>query len=144
MVEGVTMTEWLYMTHPATGGGTRMPDQPGVRERYEALGWVIGDLEDEDAKIFVPPKVVEANTEDGWVTLYHRETHAAHEFPAHPDAIQGAYEAGWQATPPKVATPDPTPVVDDSDKAPAKGPAKKASESGGDIRPVEEEELTRG
>jgi len=119
------MSEWLHVSHPETGGQTRVPDQPGVRERYEALGWVVGDDPDDGAP-FVPPKAVEQNEEDGWVVLYHPETHAVHRFPSHPDAVQGAYEAGWQATPPKTPDPEPAPAVDESAKAPKKAPAKSA------------------
>lgn len=127
------MVDWLYVNHPETGGDARIPDAPGVRERYEALGWRVAADPDADGQVFVPPKVVEQNTEDGWVTLYHSATSAAHRFPSHPDAVQGAYDAGWQASPPKHSDPDPAPAVDESDKVSVKkAPSKssKANESG--------------
>lgn len=117
------MIEWITMRHP-DAGECRVPDQPGVREAYEARGWVETDAP--DAPPFVPPKVVEVNAEDGWVDLYHPLTHAVHRFPSHPDAVQGAYEAGWQASPPK--RPEPAPV-DPEQPAPVedKATAKKAA-----------------
>lgn len=141
MAEGVTaMTDWIYMTHRVTGGQTKVPDADGVRERHEALGWEVTDPIDDDAAVFVPPKAVDANEEDGWVQLYHPKTQATHLFPVHPDAIKGAYEAGWQATPPAKA-PEPAKPVDDSPVAPAKkAPAKKTADSG----PADEEDVTRG
>lgn len=117
------MSDWLNMVHPETGGEMRVPNSEGVQEAYEARGWKVVDPVDEDAAVFVPPKVVEANEEDGWVTLYHRETHAQHDFPSHPDAIKGAYDAGWQASPPKVSAPPEEPeVTAPAKKAPAKKP----------------------
>lgn len=115
------MSEWLYVTNRETGGSARLPDQPGVRERYEALGWIVGDPVDVENQTWVPPKLIETNEEDGWVTLYHPKTGASHEFPVHPDAIQGAYDAGWQASVPKVSEPDPVPAA----KAPDKTSTKK-------------------
>jgi hypothetical protein len=130
MVEDVSeMSDWLHISHP-DAGATRVPDQPGVRESYEARGWVVGPDPEADAGPFVPPKVVEANEEDGWVTLYHPVTHAAHRFPSHPDAVQGAYETGWQATPPKTE-PDPVPVE--------KSTAKKASKHNESATPATDE-----
>lgn len=116
------MGDWLYVSHP-DAGSTRLPNQPGVRESYEARGWVVGDDPEADgAPPFVPPKAVEANEEDGWVTLYHRDTHAEHRFPSHPDAVQGAYDSGWRVTKPKTED-DAAPVPDDP--APAKRSTRK-------------------
>lgn len=113
-----------YMTHPDAGAAT-FPDQPGVREFYEARGWQVADEPAEQP--FVPPKVVEQRAdEEGWVELYHPDTRAAHLFPSHPDAVAGAYEAGWQATPPKAAEPEPEP---ESEKPAAKKAASKPKAS---------------
>lgn len=118
------MSDWLHITHAETGNTAQIPDEPGVREAYEARGWTVGDLPDPDAGHFVPPKAVERNEEDGWVTLYHPATGASHSFPSHPEAVQGAYEAGWQATEPKpAAAPEPDPVPDPDPK-----PSKRKTE----------------
>jgi hypothetical protein len=119
------MSDWIYISHP-DAGSTRIPNQPGVLATYEARGWVEEPNPEtgETADIFVPPKVVEKNEEDGWVTLYHRETHAEHSFPSHPDAIKGAYDAGWQGSPPKVSEPDTAEAVDDSESEGDASPAK--------------------
>jgi len=118
------MSDWIHVSHP-DAGAARIPNQPGVLASYEARGWVASDDPDDGAP-FVPPKAVEQNTEDGWVTLYHPETGASHRFPSHPDAVQGAYEAGWQATPPKTPDLEPAPAADESAKATKKAPAKSA------------------
>jgi hypothetical protein len=121
MVEGVNgMTEWLYMTPPGGGDPHKFPAGDGVQAFWEARGYTVTDEPEEQP--FVPPKVVQATPEDeAWVILYHPGIGASHEFPNHPDAIRGAYEAGWQGSPPK-ASPDP------ADEPPAKKAAsKKAS-----------------
>lgn len=96
--EGLT-----YMVNKDTGGTTEMSlVEPGAREFWEARGWEVTDRP--EAGPFVPPKAVDkAADEDGWVTLHHPEIGASHAFPNNPDAVQGAYEAGWQVTPPKAA-----------------------------------------
>jgi hypothetical protein len=133
------MGDWIYLKH-ADAGETRVPDQPGVLESYQARGWSVMDDPELEAQVFVPPKVVEKNERDGWVTLYHPETHAVHEFPSHPDAVQGAYESGWQASPPKVSGTDPADPVDNSEKAPVKrAAAKKATEDPAPADPATDE-----
>lgn len=121
------MSDWISLRHP-DAGDTRVPNQAGVLASYQARGWEEVDAVDEDAQTFVPPKAVEQNEEDGWVVLYHPETKALHRFPSHPAAVQGAYEAGWQATPPKTPDPEPAPAVDEPDKTPAKKTTAKKPE----------------
>ena len=117
------MGDWIYLKHPEAGE-TRVPDAPGVLDSYLVRGWEqMPDPGPEAA--FVPPKAVAANEDDGWVELYHPIIKTTHLFPSHPDAVQGAYESGWQATTPQVSEPAPALSVDNSEKAPAKPKPKK-------------------
>jgi hypothetical protein len=135
--EAPIVNDWIYLRHP-DAGETRVPNQPGVLESYQSRGWAEMPDPETENQVFVPPKVVEQNEEDGWVTLYHPKTQAVHRFPSHPDAVQGAYEAGWQATPPKTPDPDPAPAGDESAKATKKAPAKSAEPAS------DEKDVTRG
>jgi hypothetical protein len=118
--------DWLYFTHPATGGAFEAQDEDGVRERYEALGWRLTD-KPEDVP-FVPVKLDKPASEQEWVTLYHPEIRATHVYPNNPEALAGAAEAGW------VIPPEPEPEVSDSPadeksdskSTKAKAPAKAA------------------
>lgn len=84
----------VYMKHPAMGGAAYFPDEDGVVEWHEARGWEKAD--EPDAAPFVPPPGDAAPVEDEWVKLIHKETGAVHDFPNNPEALEGAYDAGWQ------------------------------------------------
>lgn len=118
MAEGVSaMSDWLYMTPPGGGDPHKFPSGEGVQAFYEARGYEVTDEPEEQP--FVPPKTIE-QAGDEWVILHHSEAGASHEFPNNPAAIQGAYEAGWQATPPKAAEPEPEPEKPAAKKAASK------------------------
>jgi hypothetical protein len=100
------MSDWIYLEHEETGGTTRVPDDPDVIRVHEAKGWSVVDPPDTSAP-FVPPKdggQVAAETE--WVELVHPESGGVQRVPNNPDALAGAYEAGWQVA----AEPEPLPV----------------------------------
>jgi hypothetical protein len=102
------LMNWIYFKNKETGGTFEAPDEDGVRARYEALGWV--EVDRPEAKPFVPaPGNVEPGTDTEWVTLYHPEVKATHDFPNNAEAIAGAQESGWTAVPKK----DTKPVQDD-------------------------------
>lgn len=111
--------DWIYLQHKETGGHMSVADEPGVVEFYAARGWKVAA--EPAPEPFVPPKTVERQADADWVTLYHSGTGASHDFPNNPDALQGAYEVGWHATPPRVVAEAPA----ESPAAPPKtSPAK--------------------
>jgi hypothetical protein len=94
--------DWLYLEHKETGGITRVADEPGVLEWHEARGWAKAD--EPEPVPFVPPKGDAPPGDDEWVELVHSVTGHHHDFPNNPEALQGAYEAGWELPkPPKPA-----------------------------------------
>jgi hypothetical protein len=115
---------WIYFTNPETGGTFECPDTEGVRARYEALGWV--ETERPVETPFVPSPINEdVSADTQWVTLWHPEVKASHEFPNNADAIAGALESGWRYP----GAPEPAPAVDESEDtghAVSRKPAKKA------------------
>jgi hypothetical protein len=117
---------WLYFTNPETGGTFEAPDEEGVRERYEALGWVQGEKPDEGP--LVPSRLNQPGTEQEWVTLYHPAVNATHEFPANTESIAGAMKSGWTYPPGPPAPPAeeaPTPPAPEPEsKSKAKASAK--------------------
>lgn len=121
--------KWLYFTHPATEGTTEVPDEDGVQEWHEARGWVLGEKPEE--LIFVPaPGNAEDTTASEWITLYHPETTAVHDFPNNPEAIAGAQESGWilKESPEAIASSEGTPAGETAaDKTPEPEPAPKTS-----------------
>jgi hypothetical protein len=107
--------DWIYFTNPATGGVFEAPATEGVRERYEALGWV--ETERPAETPFVPSPInVDASADTGWVTLWHPGVKASHAFPSNADAIAGAMESGW-VYPPVPVKPAPKPAESDTAKA---------------------------
>lgn len=108
--------DFIYMVNKETKAEHRFPDQEGVVAYFEARGWKVTDPPED--KPFVS-QTLDIEPEDKWVTLVHKKTHATHEFPNHPEAIEGAYESGWEL--PKVADEEK------SKKAPAKKTASAKS-----------------
>ena len=98
--------DFIDLKLESTGGTTSVPDEPGVLERYEALGWVRYTPEPE--KPFHPahPNVPE-NTD--WVEMYHPSLKTRHSFPNNPEAISGATETGWLVPKSQPAEPEPVP-----------------------------------
>jgi hypothetical protein len=82
------MSGWLRLQHEGTEGVAEFPDDPGVREFYEARGWSVVD-EPVAPAVTVDPDAPE------WVELVHPLTGARHEYPNNPDALAGARDAGW-------------------------------------------------
>ena len=85
---------WIYLEHKGTGGATRVSDEPGVLEWHEAHGWK--QVDEPEPVPFVPPKGDAPPGDSEWVELEHPATGGRHEFPNNPEALEGAYEAGWQ------------------------------------------------
>jgi len=83
----------VYMEHPDTGGAASFPDELGVVEWYEGHGWKKAD--EPEPVPFVPGGGA-ALADDEWVELTHSDTGAVHAFPNNPDALEGAYDAGWK------------------------------------------------
>ncbi len=117
--------EFIYFKHKETDGVFEAPDEPGVRERYEALGWE--EQERPKPGPFVPAPGNDApDAADGeWVVLQHKETHATHDFPNNEDALQGAFDAGWSYPPKPKAKP---PVEESKPEPKAKASAKAVAE----------------
>jgi len=91
--------DWIYLKHQDHGGTTRVSDEPGVLEWHEAHGW---KKTDEPAPTpFVPPKGDLPPADDEWVELTHPATGGVHQFPNNPEALEGAYEVGWELSKPK-------------------------------------------
>jgi hypothetical protein len=102
VAEDVTPVGWIYVKHAETGGATYIPDEDGVLEWYEGRGWKQTD--EPESTPFVPPKGDAPPVDDEWVDLTHSDTGATHPFPNNPDALEGAYDAGWKLPePPKPA-----------------------------------------
>jgi hypothetical protein len=115
--------DFILFKHKETGGEFQAPDEEGVREFYEARGWE--EVEPPEPMPFVPEKVnIDPSTvPDEWITLYHPETTALHDFPNNLEAIAGAQESGWEL-PPKV-TPDESPAPSEDTESPAPKPDSK-------------------
>lgn len=121
--------EWLWFKHSATGGVTKVADQPGIREYYIRRGW--GEVPDPDltpGEPIVVPQPVEELPQ--WVTLYHPKVEAYHDFPNNPGALEGARAAGWVDAPePGEPTPgdapDPEVVIEPNPPEPTPVTAKK-------------------
>lgn len=45
---------WVYLVHPATGGGQYFPDKPDVLRQYEAKGWEPGEEPQHDDAVDAP------------------------------------------------------------------------------------------
>jgi hypothetical protein len=93
----------VYMEHPDTGGTASFPDEPGVVDWYEGHGWKKAD---EPEPVPFMPSPGDAPPADEWVELTHPATGAMHEFPNNPEALEGAYETGWEhPKPPEAEKP---------------------------------------
>lgn len=92
------MTDWIEMEHAESGGRTRIPaGSPDVLAVHEARGWSRVEVDDEP-EISAPARAdVEPGAEAGaWVELVHPDLPTAtNRVPNHPDALQGAFDAGW-------------------------------------------------
>lgn len=51
---------WVYMVHPASGGTSHVPDQPGVVVAHQARGWELADepVEPDEEEQPAPPAPV--------------------------------------------------------------------------------------
>lgn len=118
--------KWLDLKHKTTGGSTRVPDEPGVREWHEARGWEVVDPPAE--KPFVPaPNGGQEASPASWVTMNHPGlAGVSHDFPDNPEALSGALEAGWRFPP----DPDLAPAAESKDKPVSKkSPATPAADN---------------
>jgi hypothetical protein len=86
--------DWIYLENAETGGTTTVADEPGVLDFYESRGWK--KAKEPEPVPFVPPKGDAPPADDEWVELTHSETGAVHPFPNNPEALEGAYDAGWK------------------------------------------------
>lgn len=111
--------DWINLKLESTGGTTRVPDEPGVRERYEAHGWV--EYTPEPEKPFHPAHSPEGEPAPEFVELGNAETGARHLFPNNPEAIAGAAEQGWVL----IQTADPAAEIVISPKTPEPAPVPK-------------------
>jgi hypothetical protein len=110
---------WLHMTNTETRGTSTFPDEPGVKEWYEAHGWKVTDPP-KDGPTGNPPDV---DPEVKWVTMYNPKTQVSHGFPNNPEAIAGAKESGWQV--PKLNSPQEKPEMKATPKKAAQADDKK-------------------
>lgn len=123
--------DWVDLQHPASGGTQRVPDDPDVITFWEARGWARYTPEPE--KPFVPVPGTEDPDDSDWVTLYHPGVGTTHQFPNNPDALAGAFDAGWEYLPDPPAPEDEdaseTPVNPpaDQDPEPEPSPARKTA-----------------
>lgn len=121
------MTDWLYFENKVTGGTFEAPDEDGVHERYEALGWVLTDKPED--KPVVPSSLNQPGPEQEWVTMHHPKAKADHDFPNNTEAIAGAIESGWELPkPPKPPAPDQESDSKPKATAPAKPTEEKVTE----------------
>jgi hypothetical protein len=76
-----------------SGHTTLVPNLEGVLENHNARGWV-EDLRPDPDLPFIP--VPDNSGEPVTFTeMYHPKLDKTHHFPSHPDALQGARDAGW-------------------------------------------------
>jgi hypothetical protein len=115
--------DFVYMEHPELGP-IRVSDEPGVVERFESRRYVRAEEPAEEP--FTPPKDAPEPV-DGFVQLVHPQLGVTHDFPANPEALQGAHEAGWEF--PK---PPEEPGEEPAEKPAKKTAAKKAAASADD------------
>ncbi len=109
------MADWVYIKHPDTGGAARIPGDADVVATFEARGWQQTDPPDESAP-FVPPAdggQILAETE--WVQLVHPATGGVHMWPNNPEALEGAYEAGWRLPGLDVSGKPPEDVISETE-----------------------------
>jgi hypothetical protein len=109
--------DFVYMTNEITGGSTEVADEPGVVEHFEARGWKV-EKRPEPAPFVPSPLAPDATQYTEFIRLYHPQVDAYHEFPNNPEAIEGAYEAGWVFQEEKTET-------EATEDTPAEKPVKK-------------------
>lgn len=87
--------EWLYLTLPATGGATRIPNDPDVLAAHTARGWVIADPPDETGPSVPDPTAGPVEDTGAWVEMVHPASGGTQRLPNNAEALAGAREAGW-------------------------------------------------
>lgn len=84
----------FFWMHNATIGADRQfPDEEGVREYWEARGWVVTDPPHNE--VSVPTPVNNPPGDTTFIRMYHPGADAWHDFPNNADAISGALSVGW-------------------------------------------------
>lgn len=103
--------EWLDLVNDETGGRQRIPDDDTVLLVQQSKGWRIEDPDEDAARApYVPPRDADGDGDpDAWVALVHPglPPTASNVVPNRPEALQGAFEAGWRLPdPPEGAVDD--------------------------------------
>jgi hypothetical protein len=100
------VTDWIELEHEETGGRQKVPDSPDVLAVQASKGWHPVDENDEASRLpFVPAAPIDTGDGREWVRLVHPDLPLGENIvPNNPDALAGAYEAGWRL-------PDPDPDV---------------------------------
>jgi hypothetical protein len=89
-------TEWIELEHEDTGGRQKVPNVPDVLAVQASKGWHPVDEDDAPDLPWVPTPG-DAAPDAEWVTLVHPDLPlGTNVVPNNPEALQGAYDAGWQ------------------------------------------------
>lgn len=101
--------EWLDLVHDETGGRQRIPDDDTALLVQQSKGWRIEDPDEDAARApYVPPRDVDGDGDpDAWVALVHPDLPTgSNVVPNRPEALQGAFEAGWRLPDPPAGAVD--------------------------------------
>lgn len=121
----MTGVDWVYMVNEVTSGAIRVSTEPGVVERHEANGWKRAE---EPAPVPFAPPPEAPEPVDGFVQLVHPALPGVvHDWPANPDALEGAHDAGWRFPESAEDADGDSPEADPDPKPAKKAAAKKAA-----------------
>jgi hypothetical protein len=89
---------WIYLTHPDSGGETRIPDDESVLVAQTARGWVVVEPPEVVTVIPVVHTGPPPPPADLWIEMTHPDTGGVQMLPNDAGAIAGARDAGWVTT----------------------------------------------
>jgi len=119
---------FFFMENKELGAKAEFPDEDGVEEYWTARGWVRVDTPIEEP--FVPRPENTPPGDTTFVTMWHPEARATHDFPNNPEAISGAQEAGWTLDLPKDGPEDPEPTKEPQTPAQSRKSKPKTEPTG--------------
>lgn len=95
VVSSTADAQWLYLTHAAFDGSTRIPNDPDVLAAHTARGWVVSDAPDPNVPVVPDPAAGPVDDAGDWVDMVHPESGGTQRLPNNTAALSGARDAGW-------------------------------------------------